>query len=55
MTNVKLYFDKFENDISKVEEPESTDYDPNQMDQEAESAKVEPETVDQEKELGLDL
>mgnify|MGYP003665914751 CR=1 FL=1 len=53
LTNIKLYFDKFENDMSPVEEPESPDYDPNQMDQEAESAEVEPETVDQEAEMGL--
>jgi hypothetical protein len=53
LTNIKLYFDKFENDMGPVEEPESPDYDPNQMDQEAESAEVEPETVDQEAEMGL--
>ena len=53
LTNVKLYFDKFENDMSPVEEPNSPDYDPSQMDQEAESAEVAPETIDQEKEMGL--
>jgi len=53
LTNIKLYFDKFENDMGPVEEPESPDYDPNQMDQEAESAEVEPETIDQEAEMGL--
>jgi hypothetical protein len=53
LTNTKLYFDKFENDMSPVEEPSSPDYDPTQMDREAESAEVAPETVDQEKELGL--
>ena len=53
LTNTKLYFDKFENDMSPVEEPSSPDYDPTQMDREAESAEVAPETVDQEAELGL--
>ena len=53
LTNTKLYFDKFENDMSPVEEPSSPDYDPTQMDREAESAEVEPETIDQEAELGL--
>jgi hypothetical protein len=53
LTNTKLYFDKFENDLSPVEEPSSPDYDPTQMDREAESAEVEPETIDQEAELGL--
>jgi hypothetical protein len=53
LTNTKLYFDKFENDMSPVEEPSSPDYDPSQMDREAESAEVEPETIDQEAELGL--
>ena len=53
LTNTKLYFDKFENDISKVEEPTSPDYDPSQMDKEGESAEVAPETVDQELEMGL--
>ena len=55
MTNTKLYFDKFENDLSPVEEPDSPDYDPSQMDKEAESAEVAPETLDQEKDLGLNL
>ena len=55
LTNTKLYFDKFENDMSPVEEPSSPDYDPSQMDREAESAEVAPETVDQEAELGLNL
>ena len=53
LTNAKLYFDKFENDMSPVEEPESPDYDPNQMDQESESAEVAPETLDQEAAMGL--
>ena len=53
LTNTKLYFDKFENDMSPVEEPSSPDYDPTQMDREAESTEVAPETVDQEAELGL--
>ena len=52
LTNTKLYFDKFENDMSPVEEPSSPDYDPTQMDREAESAEIAPETVDQEAELG---
>jgi len=55
LTNTKLYFDKFENDMTPVEEPASPDYDPTQMDREAESAEVAPETVNQEKELGLEL
>jgi hypothetical protein len=55
LTNTKLYFDKFENDMTPVEEPDSPDYDPTQMDREAESAEIAPETVNQEKELGLEL
>ena len=54
LTNIKLYFDKFENDITKVEEPESPDYDPNQMDQEGESIEVSDETMGQEKEMGAE-
>jgi len=53
LTNTKLYFDKFENDMSPVEEPASPDYDPSQMDQEAESTEVAPETIDQEAEMGI--
>jgi len=53
LTNTKLYFDKFENDMSPVEEPESPDYDPSQMDQEAASTDVSGETLGQEKELGF--
>ena len=53
LTNTKLYFDKFENDLSPVEEPDSPDYDPSQMDQEAESTDIAPETFDQEKQMGL--
>ena len=53
LTNIKLYFDKFENDMSPVEEPESPDYDPSQMDREAESAEVAPETLEQETAMGL--
>ena len=55
LTNIKLYFDKFENDMSPVEEPDSPDYDPSQMSRDTESAEVSPETVVQEKELGSNI
>jgi len=53
LTNIKLYFDKFENDMSPVVEPVSPGYDPSQMDQEGESTEVSAETIGQEQELGL--
>ena len=53
LTNIKLYFDKFENDMSPVVEPASPGYDPSQMDLEGESTEVSAETIGQEQELGL--
>jgi len=53
LTNIKLYFDKFENDMTPVEEPTSPDYDPSQMDQESESTNISDETVEQEASMGL--
>jgi len=53
LTNIKLYFDKFENDMTPVEEPDSPDYDSTQMDQEAESTKVSGETFEQEATMGF--
>ena len=54
LTNIKLYFDKFENDMSPtVTEPESPDYGSSQMDKDVEETIPTMETVEQEQELGL--
>ena len=54
LTNIKLYFDKFENDMSPtVTEPESPDYGSSQMDMGGEETMPTSETVNQEKVLGL--
>jgi hypothetical protein len=54
LTNIKLYFDKFENDISpSVTEPESIDYGSSQLDTGGEEITPSSETMGQEQELGL--
>jgi len=53
LTNLKLYFDKFENDMSSVEEPKSPDYGSSQLDTGGEEITPSSETMGQEQELGL--
>ena len=54
LTNIKLYFDKFENDMTPaVSEPQSPDYGSSQLDTGGGDMAPTPETVGQEQELGL--
>lgn len=54
LTNLKLYFDKFENDMTPaVSEPQSPDYGSSQLDTGGGDMAPTTKTVGQEQELGL--